>query len=115
MQDWADVIDVIYEVLSLENTASGPNVLNHQELLLSPSECRQCSPSKFRHFSRCWRKQESALGISGGKPHLPKYTSVSFECKAPTENFRHTGTHILRGHIRLGITSEVVPDGLFSS
>lgn len=47
----------------------------------------------------------SALEISGGKPHLPKYTSVSFECKAPTENFRHTHskrTHPPGHHLRSG-------------
>lgn len=112
MQDWADVIDVIYEVLSLENTASGPNVLNHQELLLSPSECRQCSPSKFRHFSRCWRKQEVLWRFQEENLIFLSIPLSLLNVKHPQKIL---GTHILRGRIHLGITSEVVPDGLFSS
>lgn len=38
MQDWTDITDVMYQVLSLENTTWGPDVLKHQGHLPGPSD-----------------------------------------------------------------------------
>lgn len=99
MQDWSDVIDVIYEVLSLENTARAPDVLKHQGPFLGPSEANA-------NISQCiggdrkvvWRFQEDNL-VSLSLP------LSLLECKASTENFRHIHskrTHLPRPHLRSG-------------
>lgn len=99
MQDWADVIDVIYEVLSLESTASGPNVLNPQGLLLSPSDANaDISQGVGGNRKVLWRFQEENLIFLSVPLSL-------LECKAPTENFRHTHskrTHPPGHHLRSG-------------
>lgn len=99
MQDWTDVIDVIYEVLSLENTAWGLTMLNHQRPLLSPSDANaDISQGVGGNIKVLWRFQEENLVFLSVPLSL-------LECKAPRENFRHIHskrTHPPGHHLRSG-------------
>lgn len=99
VQEWTDVIDVIYEVLSLENTAWGPDVLKHQGPPLGPSDANaNISQGLGRDRTVLWRFQEDNL-VSLSSPRS------LIECKASTENFRHMNskrTHPPGHHLRSG-------------
>lgn len=60
MRDWTDVIDVIYELLTLKTTTQGPDMLILQRPLLGPSDVNA-------DVSRDVREERKVpLDISGG-------------------------------------------------